>query len=70
MADVNGCKFCIGHGRNQEGLDPRQKNLSRAIAAVQIFSEGVRPSWVRPWYWPWIYGTFMTHFLGTLTFKN
>jgi len=28
------------HGRNQEGLDPLQKILSRALAAVQIFSEG------------------------------
>jgi len=40
-----------GHGRNQEGLDPLQKLLSRALAAVQIFSEGSRPSWVRPCIW-------------------
>jgi len=30
------------HGRTQEGLDPLQKILSRALAAVQIFSEGVQ----------------------------
>jgi len=29
-------------GRNQEGLNPFQKILSRALAEVQIFSEGVQ----------------------------
>ena len=35
-------------GRTQEGLDPLRKNLSRALATVQIFWRGSRPFWVRP----------------------
>ena len=31
-------KFELDQARSQEGLVPLQKNLSRALAAVQIFS--------------------------------
>ena len=41
-SELQHLKVTAVHGRNQEGLDPFQKILSRAFAAVQFFLEGVQ----------------------------
>jgi len=44
-------RHAMNQGRSQEGLDPLQKNLSRALAAVQFFSEGVQTLLATPLLW-------------------
>ena len=50
MSHMTHPSYAPDQGRSQEGLGPLQKILSRALAAVQIFSEGApAPDALIPW---------------------